>query len=119
MTSHTVKFDKFNHKELTFSLASIDIYRDRERGVPRYCTYLRSLKLSPPRSFAELTKDSTVLTHLRSVYESIEQVDLQVGLLLEPRPAGFAFPFSSFVLFSLMVSSKHLPNSFSSRSAAI
>ena len=40
-------------------LASIDVLRDRERGVPRYCAFRRMLRMSVPKSFAELTDNPT------------------------------------------------------------
>ena len=38
-----------------FDLGTIDILRDRERGVPRYNRFRRLLHKAPVRSFEELT----------------------------------------------------------------
>ena len=38
-------------------LAAIDVLRDRERGVPRYCAFRRHLGMRVPKSFAELTSN--------------------------------------------------------------
>ena len=38
-------------------VAAIDILRDRERGVPRYCQLRRLLGMPAPKSFEELTTD--------------------------------------------------------------
>ena len=87
-------------------LASIDILRDRERGVPRYNQFRRLLRKEPVRSFEELTGGNAALTQeLREVYgNDLEKVDLMVGLHAEPLPEGFGFSETAFRIFVLMAS---------------
>ncbi|MCA1690715.1 MAG: catalase [Actinobacteria bacterium] len=86
-------------------LAAIDILRDRERGVPRYNEFRRRFHLKAARSFEELTDDPQWQAELREVYgDDIERVDLQVGMLVERRPEGFAFSDTAFRVFILMAS---------------
>ncbi|KAJ4303955.1 hypothetical protein N0V88_001556 [Collariella sp. IMI 366227] len=45
----------------TRDLGTVDILRDRERGVPRYCRFRRLLRLSSPKTFEELTGGTSSL----------------------------------------------------------
>ena len=87
-------------------LATVDILRDRERGVPRYCAFRRLLHLPAPRSFEALTGGNRLLAgQLRAVYDGdLEAVDLLVGCLCEPLPKGFGFSDTAFRVFILMAS---------------
>jgi hypothetical protein len=85
-------------------LASTDIVRIRELGVPRYCEFRRLMHLAAPRSFAELTDDAALAAEMADLYGDIEKVDLMVGLFAEKRPAGFAFSDTAFRIFILMAS---------------
>jgi hypothetical protein len=86
-------------------LATTDIVRIRELGVPRYCDFRRQMHLRPPATFAELTDDADLAAEISDVYGGdIEQVDLMVGLFAEKRPAGFAFSDTAFRIFILMAS---------------
>ncbi|MBW8879794.1 MAG: heme peroxidase, partial [Acidobacteria bacterium] len=96
------KFERPDGKVI--DLASTDILRIRELGVPRYCEFRRLLHLEAPRSFAELTDDADLAADLEDLYGHIERVDLMVGLFAEKRPAGFAFSDTAFRIFILMAS---------------
>jgi Animal haem peroxidase len=86
-------------------LGSVDILRDRERGVPRYNLFRKLLHLPPVRSFAELTNNKVWAEELRQVYEGdVDRVDLLVGMLAEPFPKGFGFGDTAFRIFILMAS---------------
>jgi hypothetical protein len=85
-------------------LASTDILRIRELGVPRYCEFRRLLHLAAPRTFAELTDDADLAREMQDLYGDIEDVDLMVGLFAEKRPTGFAFSDTAFRIFILMAS---------------
>ena len=89
---------------LEIDLAAVDILRSRERGVPRYNRFRRLLSLPEARSFEDLTKDPATAAQLAAVYDSIEDVDLTVGLHAEPPPAGFGFSDTTFRIFILMAS---------------
>ena len=86
-------------------LASIDVVRTRERGVPRYCEFRRLFHLKAPETFEELTGgDAAAAAELERVYGDIERVDLMIGLYAEPKPAGFGFSDTAFRVFVLMAS---------------
>jgi len=88
-----------------FDLGTIDILRDRERGVPRYNRFRRLLHKSPVRSFEELTDVPEWAEQMKRVYDNdLEQVDTMVGLLAEPLPEGFGFSETAFRIFLLMAS---------------
>lgn len=87
-------------------LGTVDILRDRERGIPRYNAYRQMLRKRPVASFEELTGGHPGDTPLlRDLYEGrLDRVDTLVGNLAEPRPAGFGFSDSLFRIFILMAS---------------
>jgi hypothetical protein len=86
-------------------LATIDIVRTRERGVPRYNEFRRLFHLEAPETFEELTGGDTGLAaELEKVYEDVERVDLMIGLFAEPKPEGFGFSDTAFRVFILMAS---------------
>ena len=86
-------------------LATIDIFRDRERGVPRYNQFRKMLRLDPIQSFDELTDNAEWREEIKRVYNGdIEKVDLMVGLYAEPLPQGFGFSETAFRIFVLMAS---------------
>ncbi|WP_028923998.1 peroxidase family protein [Pseudonocardia acaciae] len=89
---------------MVIDLAAVDILRSRERGVPRYNEFRRLLRLPEARSFEDLTGNPKLAAELASVYDSIEDVDLTVGLHAEPPPPGFGFGDTAFRIFILMAS---------------
>ena len=85
-------------------LATIDVLRDRERGVPRYNEFRALLHKKPAASFDDLARDPAVAEELRDVYGHVDRVDTMVGLYAEPRPRGFGFSDTAFRVFLLMAS---------------
>jgi hypothetical protein len=86
-------------------LASIDIMRMRELGVPRYTLFRDLLHLRPVRSFDEVTDDPTWARQMREVYDGrLDRLDLMVGMFAEPKPSGFGFSDTAFRIFILMAS---------------
>ncbi|KAF2707869.1 heme peroxidase [Pleomassaria siparia CBS 279.74] len=87
-------------------LGTLDILRDRERGVPRYNQFRRLFHLSPSSSFLHLTGgNEAVASKLDRIYQGdVEKVDLLVGCLCEPLPKGFGFSDTAFRVFILMAS---------------
>lgn len=86
-------------------LASTDVLRIRELGVPRYTEFRRLLHLRPVRSFEQLTDNREWADQLRQVYDNeLDQVDLMVGMFAEPKPQGFGFSDTAFRVFILMAS---------------
>jgi hypothetical protein len=99
--------------EEVVDLASIDILRDRERGVPRYNRFLQLLHRSPISSFDDFHNPNipTLASDLRRVYgqtadgrDNVEMLDLMVGMYAELPPAGFGFSDTAFRIFILMAS---------------
>ena len=87
-------------------MGTVDILRDRERGVPRYCEFRRLLRLSVPKTFDEITGGNKQLAkELSEVYEGkMELVDALVGSHSEPVIPGFGFSETAFRVFILMAS---------------
>jgi hypothetical protein len=86
-------------------LAAVDIFRDRERGVPRYNQFRRLFHKEPVKSFDELTDNPAWRAQIKKVYNNdLEKVDLMTGLYAEPLPEGFGFSETAFRVFILMAS---------------
>jgi hypothetical protein len=86
-------------------LATLDVLRDRERGVPRYNDFREEMRMPRVRSFDELTPNKEWAEQIRRVYDNdIDKVDLQVGMYAEPLPPGFGFSDTAFRVFILMAS---------------
>ncbi|KAK5227975.1 hypothetical protein LTR72_001858 [Exophiala xenobiotica] len=87
-------------------MGTVDLLRDRERGVPRYNQFRRLLRMSAPKTFEELTGGNKALAReLSDAYNGdIELVDTLVGSHSEPVPAGFGFSDTAFRIFILMAS---------------
>ena len=83
-------------------LATIDLIRSRERGVPRYNEFRTLFRLKPAATFEELTGETTLAAELRDIYDDIDLVDLMIGLYAEPKPRGFGFSDTAFRVFILM-----------------
>ena len=64
-------------------LIAIDIQRERDLGVGSLNQVRIALGLAPYRSFAALTSDPALQTQLKTVYGTIDQVDLFIGGLSE------------------------------------
>ncbi|KAK4155726.1 alpha-dioxygenase 2 [Chaetomidium leptoderma] len=91
----------------TRDLGTIDILRDRERGVPRYCAFRRLLRMSVPTTFDELTggQNPALARELEEAYGGrIEMVDALVGSHAEPVIPGFGFSETAFRVFIVMAS---------------
>ena len=99
-----------------FDMATVDILRDRERGVPRYNQFRRLFHKQPVASFDELTDNAQWAAEIERVYEGdLEKVDLLVGLMAEPLPKGFGFSDTAFRVFVLMASRRLQSDRFLSR----
>jgi hypothetical protein len=86
-------------------LASIDIMRTREFGVPRYTVFRDLLHLKPVKSFEDITDNAEWARQMREVYEGrLDRVDVMIGMFAEPKPFGFGFSDTAFRIFILMAS---------------
>src|SRR5262249_14898964 len=92
-----------NVEEL-IDLATIDILRDRERGVPRYNRFRELFHLPRVRSFEQMTDEPELARVLKEVYGHPDKVDLMVGMYAEEPPEGFGFSDTAFRVFILMAS---------------
>jgi hypothetical protein len=90
--------------EELIDLATIDILRDRERGVPRYNRFRELFHMSPINSFEQMSDDPDIVRTLREVYGHPDKVDLMVGMYAEKPPVGFGFSDTAFRVFVLMAS---------------
>lgn len=87
------------------------VYRDRERGLPRYNEFRRNLLMIPIHRWEDLTDDQEAIEALRDVYgDDVEKLDLQVGLHAEKKIPGFAISETAFFIFVLMAS-RYFPES--------
>jgi Animal haem peroxidase len=90
---------------IKFDLATHDIIRERERGIPRYNDFRELLHRPRLNSIDELTPDPEWRKRLNEVYgDDINNVDTMVGLYAEPLPPGFGFSDTAFRVFILTAS---------------
>lgn len=71
-----------------FDLASLNIQRGRDHGLPGYNAARRAFGLAPVESFADITSKPEVQERLAAVYASVEHVDLWMGGLCEDHVRG-------------------------------
>ncbi|XP_059294867.1 alpha-dioxygenase 1-like [Lycium ferocissimum] len=84
-------------------LAALEIYRDRERSVPRYNDFRRGLLQIPISKWEDLTDDEEAIKTLREVYDdNVQELDLLVGLMAEKKIKGFAISETAFFIFLVM-----------------
>ncbi|MCE5287770.1 MAG: peroxidase [Nocardiaceae bacterium] len=86
-------------------LATLDIVRDRERGVPRYNDFREALRMPRRKTFDEITPNKQWAREIADVYKGdIDSVDLQIGMQAEMPPKGFGFSDTAFRIFIVMAS---------------
>lgn len=89
-TEHGVEID----------LAVVDLFRDRERGIPRYNEFRRNLLLPPITSWSDLTSDPETIHKLVHVYGyDVEQLDLLVGTHCEDKISDSIFGETIYSVF--------------------
>ncbi|MBL7546117.1 MAG: hypothetical protein JNL11_20020 [Bdellovibrionaceae bacterium] len=112
-------------------LALVDILRDRERGVPRYNQFRKSIGLKPIKSYKDFFKIETnngqltdaqvdKLNKFYKVYgrkadgtDNVEDIDVLVGAYAEEiRPDGFGFGETQFQIFILMATRRLMADRF-------
>ena len=71
-----------------FDLASLNIQRGRDHGLPSINHIRYAYKLPPIMTFSELTSDTEVQSALRSVYSGINKADPWVVMLCEDHVPG-------------------------------
>jgi peroxidase len=71
-----------------FDLASLNVQRGRDHGLPSYNAARRELGLAPVSSFANINPDVEVQENLSLAFASVEDIDLWMGGLSEPHAPG-------------------------------
>ncbi|MBJ7401146.1 peroxidase family protein [Mycolicibacterium sp.] len=86
-------------------LATLDIVRDRERGVPRYNDFREALRMPRRKTIDQITPNKQWAKEISEVYNGdVDAVDLQIGMQAEQPPKGFGFSDTAFRIFILMAS---------------
>jgi hypothetical protein len=86
-------------------LATLDIVRDRERGIPRYNDFREMLHMPRRKSIDEITPNKAWAKEINEVYNGdVDMVDTQVGMQAEQPPKGFGFSDTAFRIFIVMAS---------------
>ncbi len=71
-----------------FDLASLNIQRGRDHGLPSYNEAREALGLPRARRFRDVTSDPETRRQLSSVYDSVDDIDMWVGGLAEDSMPG-------------------------------
>ncbi len=71
-----------------FDLASLNIQRGRDHGLPGYNQVREAYGLEPATDFADVNEDPTVQANLAAAYDSVDDLDLWVGGLAEAHSRG-------------------------------
>lgn len=71
-----------------FDLVSLNIQRGRDHGLGDFNSTRESYGLDPVTSFAEITSDTELQSKLETLYDSVDDIDLWVGGLVEDHLAG-------------------------------
>ena len=71
-----------------FDLASLNIQRGRDHGLPSYNQMRADFGLAPRGSFAEITSNVDFQARLKSVYAGVNDVDVWAGGLAEDHVPG-------------------------------
>jgi hypothetical protein len=69
-------------------LASFNIQRGRDHGVPSYNAMRTALGLTTLTSFSEVSSDADVVASLEATYDSVNDIDLWTGGLAEDAVSG-------------------------------
>lgn len=69
-------------------LASLNIQRGRDHGLPDYNAVRAGFQLPPVSSFSQINPDPAVHQALASMYNDVNDIDAWVGLLAEPHLNG-------------------------------
>lgn len=118
ITLHNHPRALMDHTRVTgqrIDLGTVDVLRDRERGVRRYNDFREQLRMPRIKSFDKLTPNPEWNRQIAEIYDSVDDVDLQVGLLGEEPPEGFGFSDTAFRIFILMASRRLKSDRFFTR----
>lgn len=71
-----------------FDLASLNIQRGRDHGLPSYNQVRIALGLAPAVTFDDVSSDTEVVDHLAAVYLDVNHIDPWVGMIAEDHVEG-------------------------------
>ena len=80
-----------NPNEGGLDIATINIMRSRERGLPNFNIIRKETGLEKYNDFSEMTSDKTLNNSLKFLYGNINNLDAWVGLLAEERTQNSIF----------------------------
>ena len=80
-----------DHGSLGMDLASLNIARGRERGIPDYNSLRDFYGMGRISSFSEINPSQRIIDALTSLYDSVDDIDPWVGMLCEEREEGSIF----------------------------
>ncbi|HQU54846.1 MAG TPA: peroxidase family protein, partial [Saprospiraceae bacterium] len=69
-------------------LASLNIQRGRDHGLPDYNTVRNAYTGRKAKDWQDITRDRTLQNGLKAMYASVDDIDLWVGLLVEDKQQG-------------------------------
>ena len=73
-----------------FDLATLNIQRGRDHGLPDYNTMRQAYGLDPVLTFADITSDLVLQQELATLYGNVDQIDAWIGALSEDHLPGAA-----------------------------
>ncbi len=82
-------------------IGTLDIIRERERGIPKFNQFRRYMGLKPYATFIEITRDAKTAAKLQKVYANVEDIDSTVGLVAEYKPEGYELGETQSLILSL------------------
>ena len=71
-----------------FDLGAVDVMRERDLGIPTLNDMRKTLGLSAYTDFSQVTTDAALASKLKSLYGSVDNLDLFVGGLAENHASG-------------------------------
>jgi hypothetical protein len=71
-----------------FDLASLNIQRGRDHGLPSFNQVRQAYDLPPAASISDLSSDPQTVTRLQAAYGDVDRIDLWVGGLAEDHVPG-------------------------------
>ncbi|KAM9964322.1 hypothetical protein ACTFIW_004080 [Dictyostelium discoideum] len=69
-------------------LASRNLQRNRDHGIPPYNSLRRQLGLRPVQTWSDITSDPQIQNRLKNAYKSVDDIDSYVGGLAEDHMEG-------------------------------